>query len=146
MSKRTGLDNFLRVAALLLPTLLAGGTFFWNAGEVVAAESTTAAFQTITPKDLAQMLQHKDFVLVNVHIPYEGEIAQTDALIPFDQIAANLDKLPADKTATIVLYCRSGRMSEIAATTLAGLGYTHVAHLGGGMIGWEAAGQSLLHK
>src|SRR5258708_4868629 len=36
MSKHTRLDNFLRVAALLVPALLAGGTFFWSAGGVVA--------------------------------------------------------------------------------------------------------------
>ena len=135
-----------RVAALLLIALLSGATACLTVGTAIAAATTSAAFQTISSQDLQQMLQHKDFVLVNVHIPYEGEIAQTDAFIPFDQIASNLDKLPADKAAKIVLYCRSGRMSEIAATTLASLGYTHVDHLAGGMIGWEAAGQPLLHK
>lgn len=134
------------LAALMLVALLSGGTAYLTAGTAVAAAATSATFETISSQDLQQMLQHKDFVLVNVHIPYEGEIAQTDAFIPFDQIAANLDKLPAAKTAKIVLYCRSGRMSEIAATTLAGLGYTHVDHLAGGMIGWEAAGQPLLHR
>lgn len=134
------------LAALMLVALLSGGTAYLTAGTAVAAAAISAIFETISSQDLQQMLQHKDFVLVNVHIPYEGEIAQTDAFIPFDQIAANLDKLPADKTAKIVLYCRSGRMSEIAATTLAGLGYTHVDHLAGGMIGWEAAGQPLLHR
>lgn len=135
-----------RLAALLLIALLSGGSTCFTVGTAVAAAAASATFETISTQDLQQMLQHKDFVLVNVHIPYEGEIAKTDAFIPFDQIAANLDKLPADKTAKIVLYCRSGRMSEIAATTLASLGYTHVDHLAGGMIGWEAAGQPLLHK
>lgn len=92
------------------------------------------------------MLEAKDFPLFNVHIPYEGEIGQTDEFIPFDQIALNLDRLPADKHATIVLYCRSGRMSEIAAMELAGLGYTSVAHLAGGMIAWEKAGLEVFHK
>lgn len=134
------------LGAALLIALLSMGSTWLTVRPAVAAATTSAAFQTITSQDLQQMLQHKDFVLVNVHIPYEGEIAQTDAFIPFDQIAANLDKLPTDKTAKIVLYCRSGRMSEIAATALASLGYTHVDHLAGGMIGWEAAGQPLLHK
>ena len=135
-----------RLSVLVLLEVFGWGTGGIITGGAVAAAAENAAFQTLSSQDLVQMLQHKDFVLVNVHIPYEGEIAKTDVFVPFDQIAANLDKLPADKGAKIVLYCRSGRMSQIAATTLANLGYTDVVHLAGGMIGWVAAGQSLLHK
>jgi rhodanese-related sulfurtransferase len=83
---------------------------------------------------------------VNVHIPYEGEIAPTDAFIPFDQIGDHLDALPADKAAAIVLYCKSGRMSEIAANALVNLGYTGVSHLEGGMIEWQNAGHTVARK
>jgi rhodanese-related sulfurtransferase len=92
------------------------------------------------------MLRQKDFFFVNVHIPYEGEIKRTDAFIPFDKISANLDKLPSDKAANIVLYCRSGRMSAIAAGVLTRLGYTNVSHLEGGMREWERTGHQLLTK
>jgi rhodanese-related sulfurtransferase len=89
---------------------------------------------------LQAMLINKDFTFVNVHIPFEGNIAKTDKSIPYDQINQNLDKLPTDKNAKIVLYCRSGRMSEIAAVTLVGLGYTNIWNLSGGMVAWERAG------
>jgi rhodanese-related sulfurtransferase len=37
-------------------------------------------------------------------------------------------------------------MSEIAATALHGAGYTRLAHLEGGMRGWEAAGRKLVQN
>ena len=104
------------------------------------------AFATLTSLQLAAMLEKKDFFFVNVHTPYEGEIKNTDAFIVFDRIADNLDKLPKDKTASIVLYCRSGRMSEIAAGELAQLGFSQVSHLSGGMIDWEKSGYEVIEK
>ena len=106
----------------------------------LAAQQSNVGFETITVDQLAGMLKDKDFAFVNVHVPYEGEIAGTDDFIPFDEVAANLDRLPADKAASIVLYCRSGRMSEIAAAKLAELGYSNVSHVAGGFVAWAAAG------
>ena len=105
-----------------------------------------ASFETLTSFQLAAMLAKKDFFFVNVHTPYEGEIKNTDAFIVFDKIADNLDKLPKDKTAKIVLYCRSGRMSEIAARELAQLGFSQVSHLSGGMIDWKKSGYEIVEK
>ena len=47
-------------------------------------------------------------------------------LIPFDEIEANLDKLPTDKT--IALYCNTGTKSGEVAKQLEGLGYTDVVN------------------
>lgn len=103
-------------------------------------------FTDITVSELSTMLEAKDFTFINTHIPYEGEIEGTDAFLPYDQIDAYADRLPADKDARIVLYCRSGRMSEIAATELVQRGYTNVYEVDGGMIAWEEAGLPLIGK
>ncbi|MDP2777869.1 MAG: rhodanese-like domain-containing protein, partial [Anaerolineales bacterium] len=104
-----------------------------------------SAYTNVNAQELNAMLKKKDFVFVNVHIPFEGNIANTDLSIPYDQITgpAYLSQLPADINAKIVLYCRSGRMSEIAAEKLVSLGYTNIWNLTGGMVEWEQAGYPL---
>ncbi len=109
----------------------------------VWAQAGAAPYRNVTAADLHQMLATKDFFFVNVHIPYEGEIASTDAFIPFNKTKALLGRYPADKSARIVLYCRSGRMSDVAARELAAAGYTNLYNLAGGMIAWEEAGLHL---
>lgn|SRR3989344_6090900 len=100
-------------------------------------------YTDISSDELKQMLQNKDLYLVNVHVPYEGEIEPTDAFVPYDQIEQNLDKLPQDKNAKIVVYCRSGRMSAIAAKKLAELGYKNVYNHLLGMHDWQSKGYPL---
>lgn len=109
-------------------------------GEKIAVGD--GSYNNVTPQELNTMLKDKDFAFVNVHIPFAGNIAGTDQSIAYDVIEQNLSLLP-DKDAKIVLYCRSGHMSQIAAEKLAGLGYTNIWNLNGGMIEWEKQGFDL---
>lgn len=96
----------------------------------------------ITVEQLAGMMPDKDFTLVNVHIPYQGEIPETDLFIPYAEVVGNVSQLP-DKDAPIVLYCRSGGMSATAAETLVDLGYTIILEVDGGFNAWKDAGYEL---
>ena len=101
------------------------------------------AYADITVSELQTMLASKNFPLVNVHVPFEGDLPATDFSIPFDEMEQHLDMLPADKDAPIVLYCRSGRMGATASETLARLGYTKVYNLLGGFNAWRDEGLPL---
>lgn len=101
------------------------------------------SFKDISVSELLVMMENKDFTLVNVHIPFEGDLPKTDLSLAYDSIGQNLDQLVGDQNAKIVLYCKSDRMSTIAAEELVKLGYTNIWNLDGGMVAWEQAGQSI---
>jgi rhodanese-related sulfurtransferase len=126
---------------LLITVLLASCQSKPITGEDVSVAG--GSYKNVTPKELSTMLKNKDFVFINVHIPFAGNIAGTDVSIPYDQIEQSLSQLPSDKNAKFVLYCRSGHMSQIAAEKLVSLGYTNVWNLKGGMIDWEKEGFDL---
>jgi phage shock protein E len=129
------------IFSLLIVLLLASCQSKPVTGETVAVAG--GSYQNLVPGELNTLLKNKDFVLINVHIPFAGNIAGTDLSIPYNEIEQNPSQLPFDKNAMIVLYCRSGRMSEIAAEELVFLGYTNVWNLTGGMVTWEQAGYEI---
>jgi rhodanese-related sulfurtransferase len=142
--KRTSLLLMVLLIAIITFVACDGGSSIPVEGKQVLVNG--GSYTDITPAQLNSMLETKDFLLVNVHIPYEGEIAQTDLFVPYDQIEENLSKLPQDNGAKIVLYCRSGSMSAIAARSLVKLGFSNVWNVDGGMVEWERQGYELIHK
>jgi rhodanese-related sulfurtransferase len=111
-------------------------------GRAVAVDG--GEYRDIIVPELQAMLEQKDFPLINVHVPFAGDLPNTDASIRYDEMSSNLDRLPADKAARIVLYCRTGPMSERAARDLVALGYTNVYNLVGGFNAWVEAGLPLV--
>lgn len=105
---------------------------------------TPSAVRLVDPDEFAAAIAEPGRVTVNVHVPFEGDIAGTDLSIPFDQITAQAGRLPADRDTGLAIYCRSGPMSATAAETLRDLGYTDVVELRGGMRAWQADGRQLI--
>lgn len=141
----------LLLVGTLLLLVACGGEEEVPAGASLEEETRTVSvdggsYTAVSVDGLALMLEDKDFPLINVHIPYEGELEGTDAFIPFDEIGQHLDELPADKDAQIVLYCRSGNMSAQAARELVRLGYSDVWDVEGGMVAWADSGRTLLQQ
>jgi len=115
------------------------------AGCSTSTDGEEGGYALIDAEELASMIDERGetFLLVNTHIPFEGNLPSTDLSVPFDEINQNLDQFPADKDAEIVLYCRSDRMSRIAAEELVEAGYTNLKMLTGGMVAWQNAGLPL---
>ncbi|MCR4306491.1 MAG: rhodanese-like domain-containing protein [Candidatus Yonathbacteria bacterium] len=149
------------ISTIFIGLLALLGGYFLLRGNTVQQDTTTPrvssvmngadvrnaeGYYDIESTTLIAMQKSKDFALVNVHIPYAGELANTDVFIPFNTIGQNLGKLPSDKNAKIVLYCRSGSMSATAAKELVFLGYTNVYNLTGGMNAWEKSGHTVLRN
>src|SRR5512138_1475110 len=97
---------FLIVAAALLLAACGSPTVKPASLEDVGrqVETSSGVYKDITVNELKGLQQGSDdFLLVNTHIPFEGDLPGTDISIPYDEIAQHLDQLPADKDAPIVL-------------------------------------------
>ncbi len=106
-------------------------------------DETADPYTMVSVAEFQTMMEAKDFFLVNVHIPVEGNIPGTDANIPFDEIPTYLDQFPQDKDSKIVLYCKSNSMALSAAEELASLGYSNLYNVDGGTVAWQEAGLAL---
>ncbi len=91
----------------------------------------------------APSMPQKGFILIDVRSAEEhatGFIPGTDLNIDFRNIQARHRDIGAQLEDHVVVYCQSGHRSNIAAETLADLGYRHVYNVTGSMNAWLAAG------
>ncbi len=109
-----------------------------DTGTVSGSEANVSQVTVINAKEaLAMMDESDDLLILDVRTQEEfteGHIKNA-VLLPYDTITEASKELPVDKAKTILVYCRSGRRSAIAAQTLADLGYTAVYDFGG-IIDW----------
>ena len=132
---RVGVLSLLLLITVVLAACRAGSTAAAPAlGERILQTQKgpvegDGSYADVNAAVLTTMQETKDFLLINVHIPYQGEISGTDLFIPYNELEAKLEKLPSDTAAKLVVYCRSGSMSAIAARILVKLGYTDVWNL-----------------
>lgn len=91
----------------------------------------------------APSMAQKGFVLIDVRTTEEhagGFIPGTDFNIDFREIKQRYREIGAQPDDHIVVYCQSGHRSNIAAETLADLGFKHVYNVNGSMNAWVEAG------
>ena len=106
----------------------------------------------IVEKDVstvAQLIKAESPIVVDVREPEEfaqGHLADAinvpRGVLEFRVDPTNPAGVPAlfDKSAQMVVYCKSGARSALAAQTLRTLGYQSVTSMGGGFEAWKVAG------
>jgi len=96
--------------------------------------------QNITPEEVKQRLDKGERLnLIDVREPYENaEFNIGGKLLPLGKIQSmqteDIDDL---KDEEVILYCRSGNRSGIAAMILDQMGFTNTKNLTGGMLAWQ---------
>ena len=106
---------------------------------IVSEKGEKAMYEQITAEEAKKIMDSgEEHIILDTreqdefdegHIP--GAI-----LIPYTEIENKAEEMLPDKDKLILVYCRSGRRSKIAAESLAKLGYTNVKEFGG-IIDWS---------
>ena len=91
-------------------------------------------FLNITAEEAKKLMDSEtDYVILDVRTREEYDQGHIPGaiLIPDTEIEAKAADLLPDKDQLILVYCRSGRRSKLAAQSLADLGYTNIREFGG---------------
>ena len=102
-----------------------------NADNIIYEQLTQAQAKEIMDSDIEHIVLdvREQYEFSEGHIP--GAI-----LIPYTEIEQKASEILTDKQMMILVYCRSGRRSKIAAEILVSLGYNNVKEFGG-INDWE---------
>ena len=125
-----------RFSAILLLLIICTAVLYscTSGGE----NAVTNTFVQITPAEAKAIIDERDdYIILDVRTQEEYDEAHIEGaiLIPDYEISAKAESILTDKNQLILVYCRSGRRSKLAAEALVTLGYTNVKEFGG-IIDW----------
>lgn len=111
-----------------------------TAPETAPETQTEAAgpYRQVSPEEAKRIMDtEKGYLILDVRTEEEyaeGHIPGA-IVIPVEEIGERAEKELPDRGRLILVYCRGGVRSKVAAQTLAGLGYTNVVEFGG-ILSW----------
>ena len=97
-----------------------------------------AVYVNIAAEEAKQIMDTEEgYVILDVRTQEEYDQGHIPGaiVISHEEIAEKAEKVLTDKDQLILVYCRSGRRSKIAAEALVELGYTNIKEFGG-IIDW----------
>ena len=108
-------------------------------GCVGCSDGGSASYDQISGAEAKALMDNeRDYIIIDARTQSEYDQGHVPGaiMIPEYEIADRAEKELPDKNQLILVYCRSGRRSKIAAEELVKLGYTNVKEFGG-IIDWE---------
>ena len=107
-------------------------------GMTACSDNNANSYEQISPKEAKTIMDSQsDYIILDVRTSEEfdeGHIADA-VLLDYEDVRSKAHVVLPDKDALILVYCRSGRRSKIAAEELVKLGYTNIKEFGG-IIDW----------
>ena len=97
-----------------------------------------AVYVNITAEEAKQIMDNEEgFIILDVRTQEEYDQGHIPGaiVISYEEIAEKAEEVLTDKGQLILVYCRSGRRSKIAAEALVELGYINIKEFGG-IIDW----------
>ena len=129
----------LALAIITVATVFAGCTQKTNTEQTEATQVNIGTYYQI-PQDEAKIImdEESDYIIVDAReqSEYDEGHIKGAIVIPYTEIEQKAEEMLPDKEQLILVYCRSGRRSKIAAQSLANMGYTNVKEFGG-IIDWQ---------
>ena len=114
-------------------------TFALPLGCVGCSDGGSATYEQISGAEAKALMDSESgYIIIDARTQSEYDEGHIPGaiLIPEYEIADRAEKELHDKSQLILVYCRSGRRSKIAAEELVKLGYTNVKEFGG-IIDWK---------
>lgn len=93
-----------------------------------------AAYVNITAEEAKEIMDSEEgYIILDVRTQEEYDHGHIPGaiLIPNTEIEDRAEEVLTDKDQLILVYCRSGRRSQLAAEALVELGYTNIKEFGG---------------
>ena len=129
----------LALAIITVATVFAGCTQNTNTEQTEATQVNIGTYYQIPQAEAKRLMdEESDYIIVDAReqSEYDEGHIKGAIVIPYTEIEQKAEEMLPDKEQLILVYCRSGRRSKIAAQSLANMGYTNVKEFGG-IIDWQ---------
>ena len=101
-------------------------------------DTQEAVYMNITAQEAKELMDTQTgYIILDTRTQEEYDQGHIPGAIvlPYDEVMEKAEGILTDKDQLILVYCRSGRRSKIAANDLVKLGYTNIREFGG-IIDW----------